>query len=301
MQQPGSIGEIAMSCAPAARGGGRVCAGWAGHWVVAGTVSVLVHAAVVVAVVRGWGTMVEGPTVSLSSGPAGGRGEGLVIRPESTDSIATPAELAMTLPVMPVELPRAQEEPDVAVPDPPVESALETVSLKLIGVGPRAPAAPEEIVPHLRDGLPGPRLRAHLPVDVSPVALSDVPATGANAHGKATGARSQDAPAPRGSGEGASSGSGQSDIVGGIDGRAIPRPIYPAESRQRGEQGTVVLEVTFHADGTLGAIRVVSDAGFPRLGEAAVEAMKRAPVSPPRVDGKPIEAVVRVPFEFKLR
>ncbi|HEV8607016.1 MAG TPA: energy transducer TonB, partial [Tepidisphaeraceae bacterium] len=87
----------------------------------------------------------------------------------------------------------------------------------------------------------------------------------------------------------------------GTDVASIPQPIYPKESRRRGEQGTVILEVEIKPDGSIGEITIVHDAGYPRLASAAIEALKKARIDPALENGQPIASTVRVPFNFVLR
>jgi protein TonB len=114
------------------------------------------------------------------------------------------------------------------------------------------------------------------------------------------------------SGKGKSSGGGGGDDVGaagdgtpgvpgGVNGARLPAPLYPRESRLRGEQGTVILEVDLSVDGMPTAVRVVDDAGYPRLAKAAVEAIKAARLAPAHVGGRPVPSSARIPFRFSLR
>jgi protein TonB len=94
---------------------------------------------------------------------------------------------------------------------------------------------------------------------------------------------------------------GSPGVASGIGTSRLPAPVYPRESRLRGEQGTVVLEVDVDADGTPAAVRVVEDAGYPRLAAAAVEAARKARFRPATRAGQPVAARVRIPFRFTLR
>jgi protein TonB len=87
----------------------------------------------------------------------------------------------------------------------------------------------------------------------------------------------------------------------GFDSRGLPIPDYPAESRRRGEEGTVVIDVEVMADGSVGSVRVVSDAGHARLAAAAVEKVKTATFGPARQDGKPVVGHILIPYRFTLR
>lgn len=82
--------------------------------------------------------------------------------------------------------------------------------------------------------------------------------------------------------------------------RAI-RPDYPRGARQRGEQGSVVLEIRVDADGRVAEVRVVDSTGFPELDAAAVKAVKSASFTPAKSDGEPVAASARISLTFRLR
>lgn len=102
-------------------------------------------------------------------------------------------------------------------------------------------------------------------------------------------------------GDGGTALTGRPGVPAGIKGGKLPRPVYPDVSRRRGEQGTVVVEVDVRADGRVDAVRVVNDAGYPRLAEAAVAAMRGAEFTPATEDGRPVPCTVPIPFRFMLR
>src|SRR5439155_12313588 len=60
------------------------------------------------------------------------------------------------------------------------------------------------------------------------------------------------------------SSSGRTGTATGTDVASIPQPIYPKESRRRGEQGKVLLEVEVKADGTIGEIKILEHPGHVR-------------------------------------
>lgn len=53
-----------------------------------------------------------------------------------------------------------------------------------------------------------------------------------------------------------------------------PAPQYPALSRRLGEQGRVMLDVYILTDGSVGEIKLNRSSGFPRLDNAALQAVK---------------------------
>ncbi|MEO0318482.1 MAG: hypothetical protein RL404_2159 [Pseudomonadota bacterium] len=78
------------------------------------------------------------------------------------------------------------------------------------------------------------------------------------------------------------------------------KPTYPTMSKRNGEQGTVVLRVLVRHDGTAGSVEVKSSSGFPRLDNAAVEAVRSWRFNPATVDGKAVDEWYQVPIPFKL-
>ncbi len=72
-------------------------------------------------------------------------------------------------------------------------------------------------------------------------------------------------------------------------------------SKRLNEQGTVVLRVLVKSDGSAGAVEVKSSSSYPRLDQAAVEAVKTWRFNPATSDGKPIDEWYQVPIPFKLQ
>jgi|GEM_PF-2828356 len=87
----------------------------------------------------------------------------------------------------------------------------------------------------------------------------------------------------------------------GVEALDLPTPKYPSLSRRQGEEGLVLLQVEVLADGKVGAITVLRDAGFARLTEAAIAAARKGHFNPATRDGHPVRATVRIPFRFVLR
>ena len=107
-----------------------------------------------------------------------------------------------------------------------------------------------------------------------------------------------------GGGDGTAEGPGREGAPGvadGVAGLRLPAPVYPRESRRRGEQGTVVLEVEVDAGGAVTAVRVIESAGYPRLATAAVDAVKGHKFTPATRAGRPEPCTLRIPFRFRLK
>jgi TonB family protein len=106
-----------------------------------------------------------------------------------------------------------------------------------------------------------------------------------------------------GPGSGGGTGGGPYRPGNGITPPSILRevkPDYTEEARRRGVSGDVVLEIVVRYDGTVGNVRLVQglDAGLDRRAIDAVRAWKFAPA---KRYGTPVDVLVEVAVEFKLR
>jgi protein TonB len=81
---------------------------------------------------------------------------------------------------------------------------------------------------------------------------------------------------------------------------SLPTPEYPPRSRRLGEEGLVLLEVEVLPDGRVGTVRVLQAPDYPRLVDAAIEAVRSAAFRPATTDGRPVRAFVEVPIRFRL-
>ena len=78
------------------------------------------------------------------------------------------------------------------------------------------------------------------------------------------------------------------------------RPLYTDEARRRSVTGDVVLEIVVRRDGTVGNLRVIRGLGA-GLDEKAIEAVRQWRFSPAKRQGAPVDVIVEVSVEFKLR
>lgn len=74
-------------------------------------------------------------------------------------------------------------------------------------------------------------------------------------------------------------------------------PYYPADTRRRGIEGLVKLEVLVMPDGTVAGARLID--GEPLLGEAAAAAVRQWTYKPALVDGKAVPALINVQVDFQ--
>jgi protein TonB len=81
---------------------------------------------------------------------------------------------------------------------------------------------------------------------------------------------------------------------------AIVKPAYPALSRRLQETGTAVVQLVIDEHGTIESARVASSSGFPRLDDAARQAVLASACSPYLRDGTAKRASAAVPFTFSL-
>lgn len=78
------------------------------------------------------------------------------------------------------------------------------------------------------------------------------------------------------------------------------RPDYTEEARRRGLEGDVVLEIVVRADGSVGPVTVLQGLGG-GLDQRASAAVRQWRFSPARRYGTPVDVIVEVAVEFKLR
>jgi TonB family protein len=77
------------------------------------------------------------------------------------------------------------------------------------------------------------------------------------------------------------------------------RPNYPIQSRQLGEEGEVLLRVLVSSQGSPAQVELLRSSGFPRLDEAAREAVAKWRFIPGRLGGVAVEAWIEVPVTFR--
>ena len=78
------------------------------------------------------------------------------------------------------------------------------------------------------------------------------------------------------------------------------KPDYTEDARRRGLSGDVVLEIVVKSDGRVGAVRILQGLGA-GLDERAAAAVRQWRFSPARRFGTPVDVLVEVAVEFRLR
>lgn len=79
-----------------------------------------------------------------------------------------------------------------------------------------------------------------------------------------------------------------------------PKPAYPMLSRRAGEEGRVMLRVMVEANGMPSKVEIEKSSGFPRLDEAALEAVRKWKFLPARRGTEAVAESVGVPLNFRL-
>ena len=106
-----------------------------------------------------------------------------------------------------------------------------------------------------------------------------------------------------GPGSGGGTGGGPYRPGSGIEAPRLLREVradYTEDARQRGIAGDVVMEIVVRRDGSVGEVRMLQ--GLPAgLSERAVQAVRQWRFAPARRQGVPVDVIVEVSVEFKLR
>jgi TonB family protein len=125
---------------------------------------------------------------------------------------------------------------------------------------------------------------------------------GGAGEGTGTGLGSGDGPGV-GPGSGGGAGGGPYRPGSGIEPPRLLREVradYTEQARRSGVEGEVVLEIVVRRDGTVGDVTLVRRLGR-GLDERAVQAVRQWRFSPATRRGSPVDVLVEVAVEFKLR
>jgi periplasmic protein TonB len=219
-------------------------------------------------------------------GPGGGGGGGGEKRPKPANRAERKGDQSLSSP-LPERTPPPPVEPEPE-PEPPPETPRE----------PLPPVdAPVATVAADKQDRPG------VVEDVKPTTDSRGPGDGGGA-GTGTGVG-------LGAGDGAGIGQGSEAGTGGgpyrsgsdIDPPSLLRelkPDYTEDARRRGIEGDVVLEIVVRSNGTVGDVRVLKGLGT-GLDQRAVDAVRQWRFSPAKRRGVPVDVIVEVAVEFRLR
>jgi protein TonB len=127
-------------------------------------------------------------------------------------------------------------------------------------------------------------------------------AGGGTGSGRGTGLGEGDG-AGIGAGSGGGTGGGPYRPGAGITAPSIMRevkPDYTEEGRRRHVEGDVVVEIVVRRDGTVGSVKLLQGLGA-GLDQRAIDAVRQWRFSPAKRYGVPVDVMVEVAMEFKLR
>jgi TonB family protein len=106
-----------------------------------------------------------------------------------------------------------------------------------------------------------------------------------------------------GDGSGGGTGGGPYRPGSGISPPSLLRevkPDYTEEARTRGVEGDVVMEIVVRRDGSVGEVRLLQRLGH-GLDGRAIDAVREWRFSPGKRHGVPVDVLVEVAMEFKIR
>jgi protein TonB len=233
-------------------------------------------------------------------GPGGGGGGGGLRQPAPPAKAELKGAAAVRSPVPPPR-PITTRKPDpVAIRRPPPPKPPEPVPHP-VEPAPPAPAPTPQVAAPVATKEADPQDTAGVLIDTA--AGSNGPGTGAGAgSGQGTGL-GQGTGSGIGPGSGGGTGGGPYRPGSGITPPSILRevkPDYTDEARRRGVAGDVVLEIVVKKDGGVGDVRILQGLGA-GLDQRAVDAVRAWRFSPARRFGTPVDVIVEVAVEFKLR
>jgi periplasmic protein TonB len=222
-------------------------------------------------------------------GPGGGGGGGGLLQ-------KTPAPKALREGTRKISSPvpaRVEPKPVVPVPTPPEpkpEPPLKSEQLPVV-VAPIITAPADT------------RNRVGVLAQTTADADSHGPGAGGGAGtGKGTGLGEGDGSGV-GPGSGGGTGGGPYRPGSGIEAPRLLREVkadYTEDARQRGLAGEVVLEIVVRRDGSVGDVRILQGLGG-GLNDRAVQAVRQWRFTPARRLGTPVDVIVEVAVEFRLR
>lgn len=225
----------------------------------------------------------------VAPGPGGGGGGGGRLEPAPPPPAERKGVEKMRSPV-PVRRPRPPIDPPAVVRpvDPPPVKEEPVV----------APVVPVAADPRDRAGVPW-IAREPAPQETESRGPG---AGGGTGNGQGTGVGEGDG-AGIGPGSGGGTGGGPYRPGTGITAPAILRevkPDYTEEGRRRHLEGDVVLEIVVKSDGSVGSVKLLQGLGA-GLDQRAIDAVRQWRFSPAKRYGVPVDVLVEVAMEFKLR
>jgi protein TonB len=235
-------------------------------------------------------------------GPGGGGGGGGLRQPVPPPRAQTKGRSTLRSPVPPPRRLTTRPPDPAPRPTPPVK--VEPVVQPIEPPRPApAPAPLPQVVAPVAPVPADDRDRAGIIAEVKKESGSQGPGTGAGAGtGQGTG-MGEGSGSGIGPGSGGGTGGGPYRAGSGITAPGLVRevkPDYTEEARRRGVEGDVVLEIVVRSNGSVSDVKVLQGLGA-GLDQRAVEAVRQWRFSPARRFGAPVDVIVEVAVEFKLR
>lgn len=239
----------------------------------------------------------------MKPGPGGGGGGGgmrqktpppkIQIKRPKAAPVSRPIPIRRPPPVM------TRAKVDVPPPQPPVRPVMRETPIEMPKPAPAPPAVVAPVVSAPAD----PQDKAGTLDSTSNGAASSGPGSGGGAGtGSGTGMGEGDG-AGIGPGSGGGTGGGPYRPGSGIDPPSLLRevkPQYTDQGRRQGVEGDVLLEIVVRRDGSVGDVKVLRRLGA-GLDQKAIDAVRQWRFSPARRMGAPVDVIVEVAVEFKLR
>ena len=240
----------------------------------------------------------------VQAGPGGGGGGGGMRQqaPPPKLQMKRPAPKAASRPVPIRRPPPVTTRAKVPPPPPqrPVRPVMrETTPIVMPKPAPAAPAVVAPVVSAPADA----EDKAGTLDSTSNGAASAGAGTGGGAGTGAGTGMGEGAGAGIGPGSGGGTGGGPYRPGSGIEPPQLLREVKPTftdEGRRQGVEGDVVLEIVVRRDGTVGEVKILRRLGA-GLDQKAIEAVRQWRFSPARRVGAPVDVIVEVAVEFKLR
>jgi len=234
-------------------------------------------------------------------GPGGGGGGGGLRQPAPPPRAETKGRAVLRSPIPPPR--RITTRP----PDPEPKKAppvrLEPVAKPVEPPPAPVPAPLPQVVAPVAPVAADARDRAGVIAESEEKPDSSGPGSGAGAGtGQGTG-MGEGSGSGIGPGSGGGTGGGPYRAGSGITAPGLLRevkPDYTDEARRRGVEGDVVLEIVVRANGSVSDVKVLQGLGA-GLDQRAADAVRQWRFSPARRFGSPVDVIVEVAVEFKLR
>lgn len=234
----------------------------------------------------------------MMPGPGGGGGGGGLREPLPPPPAKKKTLVRFARPASPVPPPRPRPAPPARPAPPKPESRVEqTLVEKPVLPTPQAVQAPVKTI------AADPIEAIGVPFDATSIAASQGPGAGG---GVGSGSGQGLGPGTGGGigpGSGGGTGGGPYQPGAGIDPPTLVkeiRPAYTDAARRQAIEGDVLLEIVVRHDGSVGNVRVRRTLGA-GLEQKAIEAVRQWRFAPARRHGTPVDVVVDVAVEFKLR